>query len=75
MPRNIDALIWRAFTDAGFRKGLLNGSRPELVDSMQLTTEEKEAVLAVEADSIEAFAGALCQSASGIGVAQGWNIA
>ena len=75
MPRNIDALIWRAFTDAGFRKGLLNGGRPELVDAMGLTAEEKEAVLAVEADSLEAFAGALCQSSSDNPIAQGWHLA
>ena len=75
MPRNIDALIWRAFTDGAFRKGLLNGSRPELVDTVELTAEEKEAVLAVEADSLEAFAGALCQSCSDACVAQGWGLA
>jgi len=75
MPRNIDALIWRAFTDAAFRKGLLNGSRPELVDAMDLTAEEKEAVLSVEADSLEALAGALCQSCSDPNLAQGWNLA
>jgi hypothetical protein len=74
MPRNIDALIWRAFTDAGFRKGLLNGGRPELVDAMDLTAEEKEAVLSVEADSLEAFAGALCQSCSEPGLGQGCNL-
>ncbi len=75
MPRNIDALIWRAFTDAAFQKGLLNGSRPELVDAMNLTAEEKQAVLAVEADSLESFAGALCQSCSEPGLAQGWSVA
>ncbi len=75
MPRNIDALIWRAFTDAAFRKGLLNGSRVELVDAMDLTADEREAVLAVEADSLEAFAGALCQSYSEPRFAQGWNLA
>lgn len=75
MPRNIDALIWRAFTDTGFRKGLLNGSRPELVDAMDLTAEEKEAVLSVEADSLEAFAGALCQCSSEPALAQGWGLA
>jgi hypothetical protein len=75
MPRNIDALIWRAFTDAAFRKGLLNGSRPELVKAMNLTAEEREAVLAVEADSLEAFAGALCQSCPETNLARGWNLA
>jgi hypothetical protein len=75
MPRNIDALIWRAFTDAAFRKGLLNGGRPELVNALDLTAEEKEAVLSVEADSLEAFAGALCRSCSEPGLARGWNLA
>lgn len=75
MPRNIDALIWRAFTDAAFRKGLLNGSRPELVEAMDLTAEEKQAVLAVEANSLEAFAGALCQCSSDCGLAKGWSLA
>jgi hypothetical protein len=75
MPRNIDALIWRAFTDASFRKGLLNGSRVELVNAMDLTAEEREAVLAVEADSLEAFAGALCQTCSDPCLAQGWGLA
>lgn len=75
MPRNIDALIWRAFTDASFGRGLLNGSRPELVDAMDLTAEEKAAILAVEADSLEAFAAALCQYYPGRGPAQGWNLA
>lgn len=75
MPRNIDALIWRAFTDTGFRKGLLNGSRPELVDALELTAEERAAVLAVEADSLEGFAGALCQLCGEPGSAQAWNLA
>jgi hypothetical protein len=74
MPRNIDALIWRAFTDAAFRNGLLNGSRSDLVNAMDLTAEEREVVLAVEADSLEAFAGALCQSCSESSLAQGWSL-
>lgn len=75
MPRNIDALVWRAFTDAGFRKGLLNGSRSDLVDALDLTADEKEAVLAVEADSLEGFAVALCNVCSEPGLAQRWNLA
>lgn len=75
MPRNIDALIWRALTDVHFRKGLLNGSRLELVDAMELTAKEKEAVLAVEADSLEALAGALCQCCHEPRFARGWNLA
>jgi hypothetical protein len=61
MPRKIEELIWRAFTDASFREGLLNGHRRELVNSFGLTDVEREAVLSVQADSLEAFAGALCQ--------------
>lgn len=70
MTREIDELIWRAFTDASFREGLLNGRRRELVDDLDLTGAEREAVLSVEADSLEAFAGALCRICSGPGAAQ-----
>jgi hypothetical protein len=61
MPRRIDELVWRALTDVSFREGLMNGQRRELVDAMGLTGEEREAVLAVEAKSLEGFAGALCR--------------
>lgn len=61
MSRRIDELIWRAFTDVTFREGLLNGHRRELVEALDLTDAEREAILAVEADSLEAFAGALCR--------------
>ncbi len=73
MPRNIDALIWRAFTDVSFREGLLNGSRARLVDAMDLTADQRRAVLAVEADSLEAFAAALCEHYPERGGAHRWN--
>jgi hypothetical protein len=75
MPRRIEELIWRAFTDVSFREGLLNGHRRELVESFDLTQAEQEAVLAVKADSLEAFAGALCQWSAGPGLAQGSTLA
>jgi hypothetical protein len=59
----IDELIWRAFTDRGFREGLLNGHRRELAVQLGLSDLEQEQVMAVQADSLEAFAGALCQPA------------
>jgi hypothetical protein len=62
MSRGIDELVWRAFTDPSFRRGLLNGHRRELVEAMGLTGKEREAALAVKAESLEDFAGALCQS-------------
>jgi hypothetical protein len=75
MPRRIEELIWRAFTDVSFREGLLNGHRRELVNSFDLTDAEREAVLAVKADSLEAFAGALYQWSVEPGLMQGCSVA
>lgn len=62
MPtRKIDELVWRAFTDSDFSSRLLNGQRREMLTATSLTEEERRAVLAVKADSLETFAGALCQ--------------
>ncbi len=62
MPtRKIDELIWMAFTDSAFCERLLNGHRREIVATLSLTEAEQQAVLAVKADTLEAFAGALCQ--------------
>jgi len=64
MPtRKIDTLVWMALTDTSFREGLLNGKRRELVASLNLTEAERQAVMAVRAETLEAFAGALCQPA------------
>ncbi len=63
MPtRRIDELIWMALTDAAFRDRLLGGHRRELVRALNLTEAEQQIVLAIKADSLEAFAGALCQA-------------
>jgi hypothetical protein len=40
---------------------MLNGHRHEIVDNLCLPEAERRAVLAVQADTLEAFAGALCQ--------------
>ena len=62
MPtRGIDELIWMALTDSAFRERLLDGHRREVVDAVGLTEAERQAVLAVKADTLEAFAGALCR--------------
>jgi hypothetical protein len=64
MPSHkIDELIWRAFTDDGFRAGLLNGHRGELASQLGLSEVERRAVMAVRADTLEDFAGALSQPA------------
>jgi hypothetical protein len=62
MPtRTIDELIWMALTDSTFREGLLDGHRPEVLAALSLTEAERQAVLAVKADTLEDFAGALCE--------------
>jgi len=61
MPtRKIDELIWMALTDPTFRKRLLNGQRREVLDTLSLSEAERQVILAVKADTLEAFAGALC---------------
>lgn len=62
MPtRKIDELVWMALTDSTFRKRLLSGQRHEVVATLNLTEVEQQAVLAVKANTLDRFAGALCQ--------------
>jgi hypothetical protein len=62
MPTNrIDRLVWEAFTNPDFRARLLNGQRREVLKAFNLTEAEWQTVLAVEADTLESFAEALCQ--------------
>jgi len=62
MPtRKIDELVWRALTDSAFRERLLNGQRRKALVASRLTEAEQRAVLAVKANTLETFAGALCQ--------------
>jgi len=64
MPtRRIDELVWMALTDPDFSARLLNGQRREVLATLNMTETEQKVVLAVQADSLEAFAGALCQPA------------
>jgi hypothetical protein len=61
MPtRGIDELIWIALTDSAFRERLLNGQRREALATLSLTETERQAALAVKADTLDSFAGALC---------------
>ena len=62
MPtRKIDELVWMALTDSAFRERLLNGRRREVLTTLNLTEVEQQVVLAVKANTLETFAGALCQ--------------
>jgi hypothetical protein len=59
--RRIDELVWAALTDPVFCERMLNGHRREIVDSFCLPEAERRAALAAKADTLEAFAGALCR--------------
>jgi len=61
LSHRLDELVWMALTDPAFRERLLNGQRREIVDTFGLTEAERQAVLAVNADTLDDFAGALCQ--------------
>jgi hypothetical protein len=61
MPtRTIDELVWAALTDLDFCARLLNGQRREVLATTNLTKTEQQTVLAVKADTLDAFASALC---------------
>jgi len=59
--RKIDELVWVALTDPVFCERLLNGQRNEVLDAFGFTEAERQAVMAVKADTLESFAGALCR--------------
>jgi hypothetical protein len=65
MPRAFDKLIWTALTNAAFCERILNGCRRELLATLDLTSVELETVLAVQADTLEEFAEALCRQSEG----------
>lgn len=57
----LHTLVGTALTDPRFCHDLLNGRRHTLLPEFDLTDEEQEAVLAIQAESIQAFAAQLCQ--------------
>jgi hypothetical protein len=61
LTSQVDKLVWTALTDPAFCERMLNGHRRETVDPFCLPEAERQAVLAVKADTLEAFAGALCR--------------
>jgi hypothetical protein len=56
-----DEIVWRALTDTAFREGLLKGDRRKFVALYDLTELERDAVLAVNETTLDAFAGSICQ--------------
>lgn len=61
VSHRIDEMVWRAFTDGVFREGMLNGDRREMATAVGLSEVEREIVMSVRADTLEAFASVLCQ--------------
>jgi hypothetical protein len=60
MPvRSFQAVVGTALTDTTFRKDLLNGSRRRVLQTFDLTGDEVEAIMAIRAESLDEFAGAL----------------
>jgi hypothetical protein len=57
----LHTLVGTALTDSKFCHDLLNGRRHSLLPEFDFTDEEQEAVLTIQADSIQAFAAQLCQ--------------
>ena len=57
----LHTLVGTALTDSKFCHNLLNGRRRTLLTEFDLTNEEREVVLGVEAESIQAFAAQLCE--------------
>ena len=60
LARKVDTLVWMALTDRSFRERLLNGHGRDLVSQLGFSEVEQQALLAIKADTLEAFAGALC---------------
>ena len=57
----LQILVGTALTDPRFCHDLLNGRRHTLLSEFDLTDEEREAVMVVEAESIQEFAVQLCE--------------
>jgi hypothetical protein len=57
----LHAIVGTALTDPKFCNDLLNGRRHTLLIKFDLTDEEREAILVIEAESIQEFAAHLCE--------------
>lgn len=56
---NLQILIGAANLDQSFRERLLNGDRLQVIDTLDLSEAEREAVLAIKAETLTDFAQAL----------------
>lgn len=61
--RNLQIIVGKAVISDEFRAGILNGRRAELIRGFALDPEEEAAVMAIQADTLAEFAGAVEQIA------------
>ena len=54
-PR-LEHIVATAVTDSSFRTRLLNGDRRRVIAAFDLAQDEREVILAIRADTLEAFA-------------------
>lgn len=57
--RALQKLVGSAVISDNFRAGILNGRRAELLGAFDLEPDERAKVLAIEADTVAEFAGAI----------------
>jgi len=57
----LHTLVGTALTDSKFCHDLLNGRRHILLPDFDLTDEEREMVMGIEAESLQDFAAQLCR--------------
>ncbi len=55
----IEEVVGYAIIDRDFRAALLNGKRASVLSRFNLTTEERQALMSIRAESLESFAGQL----------------
>ncbi len=52
---NLNAIVTKALLDNQFRADILNGHRNERISEFDLTEDEKQVILAIEADNLDQF--------------------
>ena len=57
----LQAVVGTAVIDSDFRRAILSGSRHSAIHQFDLSREERDAVLSIQADTLAQFAGQLDQ--------------
>lgn len=59
--QSLQAVVGTAVTDSDFRRAILSGSRRSAIHRFDLSREETDAVMSIQADTLSQFAGQLHQ--------------